>query len=84
MIKLTKLNGVEFLLNDSHIQIIESIPESKIVLDNKDYYLVKESFDEIINKIAEFNAKTADKESYLKARRGLTEVADENQESAIK
>lgn len=76
MIKLTKLNGVEFLLNQAQIQTIESIPESKIVLENKDYYLVKESFDEIINKIIEFNAKVADKESYLKAKRRLAQIDD--------
>ena len=75
MIKLTRLNGVEFLLNQTQIQIIESIPESKVVLENKDYYLVKESFDEIINQIIEFNAKVADKESYLKAKRRLAEMA---------
>ncbi len=76
MIKLTRLNGVEFLLNHTHIQIIESIPESKIVLDNKDYYLVKESFEEIIDRIIEFNARVVDKESYLKAKRRLAEIAD--------
>lgn len=76
MIKLTRLNGVEFLLNQTQIQIIESIPESKVVLENKDYYLVKESFDEIINQIIEFNAKVADKESYLKAKRRLAEMAE--------
>ncbi|MPM98671.1 hypothetical protein SDC9_145859 [bioreactor metagenome] len=75
MIKLTRLNGVEFLLNQTQIQIIESIPESKVVLENKDYYLVKETFDEIIDKITEFNAKVADKESYLKAKRRLAEMA---------
>ncbi|WP_312647654.1 flagellar FlbD family protein [Aminipila sp.] len=76
MIKLTRLNGVEFLLNQTQIQIIESIPESKVVLENKDYYLVKESFDEIINQIIEFNANVADKESYLKAKRRLAEMAE--------
>lgn len=77
MIKLTKLNGVEFLLNQAQIHIIESIPESKVVLENKDYYLVKESFDEIIDKIVEFNASVADKESYLKAKRRLAEMAEQ-------
>ncbi len=75
MIKLTKLNGVEFLINHEKIETIESIPESKVVLDSKDYYIVTESFDEIIDKIVEFNARKADKESYLKARRRLDEIA---------
>ncbi len=78
MIKLTKLNGVEFLLNHNQIQIIESIPESKIVLTNKDYYLVKESFEEIVNEIIEFNARVVDKECYLKAKRRLAQMTENN------
>ncbi|MBN7773763.1 flagellar FlbD family protein [Clostridium aminobutyricum] len=73
MIRLTKINGEQFLLNSAQIQIIEAIPESKILLVNKEYYIVTESFDEIIDKIAEFNARIADKESYLKARRHMAE-----------
>jgi flagellar protein FlbD len=78
MIKLTRLNGIEFLLNHTQIQIIESIPESKVVLTNKDYYIVKEPFEEIIDKIIEFDARVADKESYLKAKRRLAEMAEQN------
>lgn len=74
MIKLTRLNGVEFLVNHEQIQNIESIPESKVVLANKDYFIVQEGFEEIIEKIVEFNARVADKESYLKAMRQLAEL----------
>ncbi len=77
MIKLTKINGVEFLLNHLQIETIEAIPESKIMLSNKDYYIVTESFEEIIDKIIEFNAKVADKESYLKAKRRIAEIAEQ-------
>ncbi|MHC1724184.1 MAG: flagellar FlbD family protein [Aminipila sp.] len=79
MIKLTKLNGVEFLLNHTQFELIESIPESKVVLTNKDYYIVKETFDEIIDKITEFNARVADKESYLKAKRRLAEMNEQDE-----
>ncbi|MCI8342640.1 MAG: flagellar FlbD family protein [Firmicutes bacterium] len=57
MIRLTKLNNDEFVLNSNHIEYIEIIPESKVVLDNKDFYIVRESVDEIIDKIVEYNAK---------------------------
>ena len=60
MIKLTKLNDEEFVLNSNQIESIEQIPETKIVLMNKDFYIVQESIDEIIDKIIEFNAKIAD------------------------
>ena len=60
MIKLTKLNDEEFVINSNQIESIEQIPETKIVLMNKDFYIVQETPDEIINKIVEFNAKIAD------------------------
>lgn len=58
MIKLTKLNGDEFVINCQQIEAIEIIPESKIILMNRDYFIVKESADEIINRAIEYNAKT--------------------------
>ena len=60
MIKLTKLNDEEFVINSNQIESIEQIPETKIVLMNKDFYIVQETIDEIIDKIVEFNAKIAD------------------------
>ena len=33
------------------------IPESKIIMMNKDYYVVRESADEIVEKIIDYNAK---------------------------
>ena len=41
MIVLTKRNGERFLLNHNQIQCIEMIPESKIVMMNRDYFIVK-------------------------------------------
>lgn len=60
MIKLTKLNNEIFVVNCNQIESIEKIPETKIVLMNKDFYIVQEDLDEIIDKIIEFNAKITD------------------------
>lgn len=60
LIVLTKMNRDQFLVNHLQIECIESIPESKIVMMNHDYYLVRESIDEIIDKIAQYNAKVQD------------------------
>ena len=60
MILLTKRNHDKFLLNHQQIEHIECIPESKITMMNHDYYLVRESVEEIIHKIAEYNAKVQD------------------------
>lgn len=57
MITLTKLNGEQFVLNSSHIEKIESIPESKVVLVGGGYYLVKETPGDIIKKEICFQSK---------------------------
>ena len=60
MIVLTKRNHEKFLVNHLQIEYIETIPASKIVMMNHEYYLVRESVDEIIEKIAKYNAKVMD------------------------
>ncbi len=60
MIVLTKINKERFLVNHNQIECIELIPECKVVMMNHDYYLVRESADEIIKKIEEYNAKVLD------------------------
>ena len=60
MIVLTKRNHEKFLVNHLQIEYIETIPESKIVMMNHDFYLVRESVEEIIEKIAQYNDKFMD------------------------
>ncbi|MEA4988314.1 MAG: flagellar FlbD family protein [Anaerovorax sp.] len=60
MIKLTKLNNEEFIVNSNQIQMIELIPEAKIVLMNREFFVVRESAEEIIEKIIQYNAKIID------------------------
>ena len=60
MIVLTKRNNERFLVNHNQIECIEMIPESKILMMNRDYYIVKETPEDIIRKITEYNAKVQD------------------------
>ena len=60
MIQLTKRNGERFLINHNQIESIEMIPESKVVMMNRDYFIVRETPDQIISKISEYNAKVQD------------------------
>lgn len=57
MIRLTRLNGEEFVINCVQIERIESIPESNVILVNGKHYVVQESVDEIIARTVEFNAR---------------------------
>ncbi len=60
MIVLRKMNNERFLVNHNQIECIELIPECKVVMMNHDYYLVRDTAEEIIQKIAEYNAKVQD------------------------
>ncbi len=57
MIMLTKLNDEKIVLNSAQIEVVELIPESKVVLMNGKFYLVKESAEEIIQKTVEYNGR---------------------------
>lgn len=54
MIKLSKLNAVPILVNSDQIEYIEAIPESKIVMMNGEYLLVRESMDIITERVIEY------------------------------
>lgn len=54
MIKLTKLNKTQFVLNCELIETIEATPDSVITLTNGKKYVVLEENDEIIDKIVAF------------------------------
>lgn len=54
MIRLTKLNGEPFAVNSDHIVTVDMIPDSKITLINKEFFIVQESMDEIVEKIMTF------------------------------
>ena len=60
MIMLTKTSGEKFVVNHLQIECIELIPETKIVMMNRDFYLVMESVGDIINKVADYNANVQD------------------------
>lgn len=66
MIGLKDFKGNEILLNSQLIEIIENIPETKITLTTGKYILVQESFDEIINKVINFNKKIYGAEREIK------------------
>lgn len=48
MIHLHKLNGESFVLNASHIEVIDTTPNTVITLTNGKKYVVNESAEEVI------------------------------------
>ena len=55
MIKLTRLNGEEFVVNAELILYVESRPDTYITLTTSDRLIVQESVDEVVKRsIAHF------------------------------
>ena len=65
MIKLTKLNGKPVTVNNNQILTIESNPDTKIIFENQDYLIVRESADEIIERVVDFCAKVYNLHKYI-------------------
>jgi flagellar protein FlbD len=54
MIKVTRLNNSEIVINDDLIEFVESSPDTIISLTDGKKIMVKETPDEIINRVANF------------------------------
>jgi flagellar protein FlbD len=57
MIKVTRLNGQEFVINAHQIESMEETPDTVITLLNGQKFVVKESVDEVIKSIIEYRRK---------------------------
>lgn len=55
MIKVTRLNGKEFVVNAELIQYMEATPDTVITLSNKEKVVVKEPVDEVIKRVIDYN-----------------------------
>jgi flagellar protein FlbD len=54
MIKLTRLNDTEIVVNADQIKYVESTPDTIVTLMNNEKILVSDSVDELIEKVIEF------------------------------
>jgi flagellar protein FlbD len=54
MIKVSRLNGKEFVVNAELIQYLEETPDTVITLLNHEKVVVKEKLDEVIRRVIEY------------------------------
>jgi len=54
MIKVTRLDGRELVINAKFIKFVESTPDTLITLTTKDKILVKDSVEEIVRKVIQY------------------------------
>jgi flagellar protein FlbD len=57
MIKLTRLNNIEFVLNAHQIETIDETPDTVITLVSGRKILVKENAEEIIERVIKYRQK---------------------------
>lgn len=50
MIKLTKLNGQQFVVNAELIRYVESRPDTYVTLTSNDRFLVRETVEEVVKR----------------------------------
>jgi len=58
VIKVTRLDGRELVINARLIKFVESTPDTLITLTTKDKILVKDSVEEIIDKVIRYHRLT--------------------------
>lgn len=57
MIVVTRLNGTSFVINSDLIETIEAAPDTIISLTTKSKYVVRDSVDEVINRIIQYRRR---------------------------
>ena len=57
MIKVTRLNNSELVVNCDLIEFVEAIPETMISLVTGKKIMISEDVDEVIDRVAEFKSK---------------------------
>lgn len=57
MIEVTRLSGGSFVLNADLIESVEAVPDTGILLVNGRRFVVKESVDEIVMRIAQWKRR---------------------------
>ena len=57
MIGLTRLNHLAFMLNPDRIVHVESTPDTVVVMDNGERFMVLETADQLVEKVVEFRRR---------------------------
>ncbi|HOO76398.1 MAG TPA: flagellar FlbD family protein [bacterium] len=59
MIKVTRLNGQEMVLNADFIERVEGRPDTIITLTTGEQFIARESVDEIVGKVKDYKRSIA-------------------------
>ncbi len=66
MIKLTRINQIEFFLNPDQIKIIEEKPDTTIELMNGERLLVREKAETVVERIVAYRVRIAHQIAHIR------------------
>jgi flagellar protein FlbD len=58
MIKVTRINNTQLIINADWIETVEATPDTVITLTNGKKYIVAEKIEDIVNRVIEYKQKT--------------------------
>ena len=67
MVKVTKFSGVEVALNADLIETIEATPDTVIALTNGKKLMVKETMEEIVERVVEYRKRVFENVRIIRA-----------------
>lgn len=65
MIKVTRLNNSQYIINCELIETIEATPDTVITLTDGKKYIVTESTDEVMKRIIDFRSRVFEKATII-------------------
>ena len=60
MIKVTKINGTELVVNADFVEVIECTPDTIVTLNTGKKLILKDTVDEIVKKIIDYKKSMGD------------------------
>lgn len=78
MIRLTRMNGMPFVLNAELIETVDSTPDTIITLTTHQKLLVREDTDEVVSRVLEYRRAIAHPPLVLMSPRADSSPRDEH------
>ena len=57
MIKVTRLDGVEYYINPNQIECIQVNPDTTLIMQSGKHYIVREEVDSVLEKIEAYHRR---------------------------
>jgi len=57
MVEVTRFNNQKVVINAEMVEFVESTPDTSIHMDNGKTFIVKESIEEVVEKVLEYQRK---------------------------